>query len=131
MIAAAAAWKRGGFEQSCTECRKEGSEEQRKAWGCDAPTEAPQFTLEPCPICRGEDDECPDCGGSGRLDVYRCPFALIEPRHTEICQAVEFLEVGILPGAGGWADQPATFVDALILCQHERASYQEEQKPAK
>lgn len=122
-------WKSGGFEQTCRECKQEGSDDKRKAWGCDAETEAPQFTLDPCPICRAEYEGCPDCGGAGALDVHRCPFAMIEPVHMEICQAVEFLEAGLLPSSGGWADQPATFIDALIICQHEKAGYVKEDAP--
>lgn len=95
----------------------------RLEWGCEVPTEAPQFEVD-CPFCEGLDPACADCGGKGALVFHRCPFALIGPDHLAICRAADLLAHGLLPAAGGWAEQSAPFVDALLLVRRQQAEYQ-------
>lgn len=104
-------------EPHCTLCRT--SPELRERWGCDTPTEAPREWLE-CFECESWPPEaqelCPHCEGSRRLPVHRCPNAVITERHQFVCQAVAQYENGMLPYGGlGWAELPATLVDAMTL----------------
>jgi len=41
----------------------------------------------------------------------------------DICSAVVLLEAGVLPVAGGWCDQAATFVQAVLIVSAEKAEY--------
>lgn len=101
-------------------------ERLREFWGCDAPTETPQFSAK-CPFCKGKRVKCPHCDGTGDIDFHRCPHSYVGAREHEICQAVVMMESGILPHPGGWTDQAATFVDAAMLVASERAHYLNEQ----
>lgn len=84
----------------------------RAEWGCDAETEQPQAELE-CPFCLGLDPTCQDCGGRGQIDLHRCPNTYFGPEHADVVRSVALLEVGLLPVTGGWAEQAATWVDAI------------------
>ncbi len=115
----------GSWPQTCRVCTSKTNPDAsrlRQEWGCDAPTEAPQFEVA-CVVCDGKDSSCQDCGGSGRVAYHRCPFHYVQPIHWDLCRAADLLEDGVLPAAGGWADQAATFVDGLMLVRRWRAEY--------
>ena len=38
----------------------------------------------------------------------------------EICRAASLLEIGLLPSSGGWAEQSATFLDAVSIVLREK-----------
>lgn len=43
-----------------------------------------------------------------------------------MCNGAAFLEVGgVLPVGGGWADQSASFLDALAIVLKDKAKYDE------
>ena len=91
----------------------------RREWGCDEPTTEPQAELTPCPACNGKDAECPRCDGSNRMPVYRCPNTLVKQQHLDVVQQVALMESGVLPDAGGWMEQAATFTAAYPIVQRE------------
>lgn len=115
--------------QSCTQCRKPWNADLRVKWGCDAPTSAPQVKAMSCP-CFRQDPSCRECGGSGKISIHRCPRALVQEVHYEVCRAVTHLEVGILPAAGGWGDQSASMVQAMKLVLSEKAAYEKQRAAA-
>jgi hypothetical protein len=96
----------------------------REQWGCVAPTEQPQFCLE-CEACGGTDAACPACKGKGEIDYHRCPNALVEDSHWSAVRGLVLAERGLLPAAGGWADQAGSFLDALQLLRREQVKIEE------
>lgn len=120
----------GRFPQTCNVCQDSTNPQAaqlRAEWGCDAPTVHPQFSME-CPRCEGHSTGCQDCGGTGQIDVHRCPRTFVAPVHVEICRAAALVEVGVLPEPGGFADQAATCVDALGIVVSAREEYREQER---
>lgn len=72
----------------------------------------PQFEID-CPVCKGMDAACQDCAGAGVIEYHRCPNTMFGPEHVDIVRGAGLLEVGVLPASGGWADQAATWIDAV------------------
>lgn len=120
MIAVAVAMSDGGgdFTQDCHQCHDEGL---RKQWGCDAPTDEPQFWIGPCVWCYGRNATCTHCAGDNRIAVHRCPHALATPALVDVVQTVALAEQGILPDVGGWVDQATTWVQAFPVVSNEIA----------
>lgn len=114
----------------CRVCRRD--EDKRTEWGCDL--ELDPETAEPvdqfsCWRCKPfyEDPECTVCAGSGRWRVYRCPNVLLEGFELtahQVCQDAILLDTGILPAAGGWSDQAASWVAAVTFVAGQRAQYE-------
>ena len=48
----------------------------------------------------------------------------------EYLRAYFFFEKGYLPNAGGWLDQPAKFVQAMVVIEREVARAREEKENA-
>ena len=91
--------------------------------GCDKPTDHPQYQIE-CPVCSGA--RCGYCDLTGTIVSYRCPNAELAEA-PEVVRFVNFFNQffegkGILPSAGGWADQPATFLAAVEFYAPEQAA---------
>lgn len=107
--------------QSCRLCAPTLPEgpANRAAWGCDQDSAELQFAIV-CPFCDGQATSCTDCKGAGQLEYHRCPFSQTEPVHWAIVRAVGMMDTGLLPGGGGWAEQPATFVEAAALVRKVR-----------
>ncbi len=105
------------WRQSCRVCRDHSNPDSarlRREWGCDEPTPEPQFELE-CPDCEGLHATCSTCSGSGVLSMHRCPLSVATAEHWAIIRAVDMLQHGVLPDAGGWAEQAGTCIDAMVL----------------
>jgi hypothetical protein len=115
-----------GWQQDCRVCcaGTAAASKARAEWGCDVDAPTPQFEL-PCDECGGRLDECAACGGSGRLQFHRCPNSFVLPEHLAACRALRMTELGMLPGPGGWADQPGTLVDAIQLLRPLAAAHEE------
>lgn len=110
----------GGLEVNCRTCPP-----GRRVWrGCEVPSERPILRIT-CPHCLGAG--CEECR-QGRFEVFRCPGRTVPRIAWELCRDLGLLESGILPGEGGWLDQPQTWVDALDLLASERAAYREEER---
>jgi hypothetical protein len=77
-------------------------------------------------VCAGKNASCEHCAGSNRMAVYRCPNALVDANSTATLRAAALAEQsGVLPDAGGWQDQAATFVQAFPVAQQELRHWQE------
>lgn len=118
MVAVAVAMSTGGgdFEQSCLRC---GDPDLRQRWGCDTPTEEPQFWMGPCVWCAGHDEHCTHCAGHNRIPFHRCPHKLATREFIDVVQSVALVEQGVLPDEGGWFDQATTFVQAFNMVSNE------------
>jgi len=96
------------FELDCRTC----SEGQKIERGCE------------------EDSPIPAFGNSisGSLDDVQ--EVLVEKRSVEYLNAFFFFGKGYLPNAGGWLDQPAKFVQAMVVIEREVARVREEKENA-
>lgn len=110
-----------GFEQDCTQC---GDPETRARWGCDAPADKPVASIR-CFVCKGNDGDCRHCGGTGEMPVHRCPNQIADERMREVLTAASMVEHGVLPEAGGWRDQAATWVQLFPLAMAELRHWQD------
>lgn len=82
-----------------------------------------------CWECEGRSSQCAVCQGKNQIPVHRCPMSFVPRAAWQVCEAaILFAEAGVLPVAGGWLEQSATFVDALALVLKERAHYLEERR---
>jgi hypothetical protein len=59
------------------------------------------------------------------MPVLRCPNATVSRRDREAVLACILAEQGVLPDAGGWQDQAATFADAYPWIVREVQSWRE------
>lgn len=115
----------------CKQCSGSGPEAEtnRKNWGCDEPAEVPLLAAT-CWRCSGYDPEsCDLCKGAGMVDIDRCPRAMPDSVHWQICEYVTLIEVGILPVAGGLEDQSASFLEALRFTQGLKVELDEVNQP--
>ena len=121
MVAVAVAFDSdgSGFEQSCYVCKT--SPDLRMKWGCEERTIDPVFYIAPCVMCHGKDEHCRSCEGDNRVPMFRCPRQIATTHLTDIVQLVVLCELGVLPDAGGWADQAASFVQAYPIVSNEIA----------
>lgn len=110
-----------GFEQDCARC---SDPEIRTKWACDAPADQPVASIR-CFVCKGANDECAHCGGTGEMPVHRCPNKLADERTREVLMAATMVENGVLPEGGGWRDQAATFVQLYPLAMAEVRHWQD------
>lgn len=61
------------------------------------------------------------------MPIRRCPRTVTTPEALELCSLAEMVEVGILPGSGGWKEQAALFCDGARFVLNLRARYRKEQ----
>lgn len=52
-------------------------------------------------------------------EFARCPRKLVARKSVDYLSAYFFFTKGYLPNPGGWLDQPAKLIDALILIERE------------
>lgn len=117
----AAAARFAKLPQDCRVCRRPEGLEHRPRWGCDGPsTEGTLFEFD-CVRCAGTDPKCGRCGGGGVERATRCPNAVVTQISWQVLEYLTLAELGILPVAGGWEDQSATFLQAFRFASSERA----------
>lgn len=73
----------------------------------------------------GSGAPCDRCEGTGQVEVHRCPRAISDPMARRVIGYVNMLEAGILPVAGGWEDQSASFAEAAAVAMAARADIEE------
>ena len=121
MIAVAAAY--GRIQQSCKVCTIDAEETRslRRLWACDE-TATHEVARIPCPWCVG--DGCERCG-DGTIGLRDCPQRLL--RETAgigvALRASAMIERGLLPVAGGYADQSATLLAAVSIVDAAKSWY--------
>ena len=97
----------------CPKCQGPGGAVMRKMFGCEEPAEVPIFQRT-CAACDGyTDGSCETCGGTGYEMLFRCPASQSGMVGAQAVRAYQDWENGILPSAGGMADQAATLGDVL------------------
>ena len=96
------------FELDCRKC----SEGQKVERGCE------------------EDSPIPGVWKLENWEFSRCPKRLVEIRSVEYLNEYFFFEKGYLPNAGGWLEQPAKFVHAMVLIEREVVRAREEKENA-
>lgn len=110
---------------TCAKCTLPGNEGLRVAWGCDVETATPLLSVE-CVMCDGKNSECDWCHGTNEIPVTRCPHATVQPEHTMAVQALSFAQVGLMPTAAGWAEHPATLMQAINLVAKAKERFEKE-----
>lgn len=86
----------GEVRRKCGEC----SDRQREDFGCVSPTTHRQYITTTA--VRGTE-----------YTIDRCPYAVATHSGMRAVHASGLAEVGIMPSAGGWYDQTATFCRAM------------------
>jgi hypothetical protein len=89
--------------RQCAAC----TEVQKVDYGCKHDTERQEHWLTT------EDGE----------SIKRCPMALAGVREFRVIQYAGLIESGILPDAGGWLDQAATYTDAVPVALSARRDF--------
>lgn len=70
-----------------------------------------------CEVCHGELEP-----------VYRCPASHATPEIAAAFTALDWVEAGVLPVAGGLLDQSASFVQFVSIVAGERLAIEHEEK---
>jgi len=141
IVAAWARWSGEAGPQSCAVCHahpdetdgeREARLQLRREWRCDGDGEDPVAEFV-CFLCPPPDSNgvralppraaCRVCHGTGRWTIKRCPHAYAGEIGREACDAAEMLSASILPAPGGLDAQPATWLEAALLCGAERSEY--------
>ncbi|MHC4579758.1 MAG: hypothetical protein ACYTED_20460 [Planctomycetota bacterium] len=103
--------EKGGFVPTCDECRADPRARERN--GCVGGIRGRDQLW--CPRCEGErgNRACPQCRGTGYLQLARCPVPEIlqDLDLRNFLFYVDMIECH-LPAAGGLADQSQRFLSA-------------------
>lgn len=59
-------------------------------------------------------------------ELKRCPYALVGARELRVVQYAGLIECGVLPDAGGWLDQSASYTDGLAAALSARRQFERE-----
>jgi hypothetical protein len=115
----------------CDRCRRAGSEELRKSWGCDSPSNRTVWEST-CPRCAGTDSDCVRCEGKGTVGYNRCPASMIKEAHPAQQIHIDLLlrayshydRRNVMPVAGAWLDQSRSFLSGVDLIDAERGYWE-------
>jgi hypothetical protein len=109
----------GRYKVTCQPGSHTKDAQARRAWGCDAPTQAPVF---PDPSTGAWDK-------SESFDLHRCPACQVGREWTDFVNTWLIFggteSRGPLPVAGGWIDQTQWFADAHQILAVELNKYHE------
>jgi len=124
----------GQSPPDCSRCRRPEQESSRIVWGCDEPAAEPVFSVG-CSACDGGDPDCEACEGTGTVWHHQCPAAVIKAAAPTggavawldalIRTYVQYDSRNVLPVAGGYVDQSASFGRCVDLIDAERGRYEE------
>ena len=111
----------------CGRCRRPGSEELRKSWGCDEESNREVWESS-CPRCADTNSECERCEGTGVVAYHRCPSAMLRETPQYLQVKIDLLmrayshydRRNVLPVAGAWLDQSRSFLSCVDLIDAER-----------
>lgn len=81
-----------------------------------------------CNRCGGRNSECELCGGTDRVQKFRCPSAILSKAMPSTQVGVDLLMRAylaydsrhVLPVGGGWLDQSRSWVACCEIIDHER-----------
>lgn len=71
----------------------------------------------------GAEVMCLACGGSGRFEVAACPREELSADVFAALTAADLAEIGCLPSAGGWLDQPQSLIEAIRMIRADSARH--------
>lgn len=115
---ARAVW--GDTPPPCTRCERDAN--LRVEFGCDAPAPTPVVTLA-CGVCGGRSPDCGTCGGSNKVGFFRCPRSVVETERPDVGIMFrlfrQYREHGVLPAAGGLADQTLNVLTSFEVVEGE------------
>lgn len=74
-----------------------------------------------------EDSPLPDTWQVDDWTFQRCPLKLITLESIEYLKAYQLFDKGYLPNAGGWVEQPAKFLDAMVIISAEIQKVKDEE----
>jgi len=63
------------------------------------------------------------CESHGSIQFFRCRSTHFDASHTDVIRSFFMLEKGVLPDAGGWADQASQWVEAVQVVEREVEGY--------
>jgi hypothetical protein len=94
----------------------------------------------PCPNCTEEQKEIYGCVEDAtdpnewitfedESVLKQCPYRLVTQKHTSLIQDFSLIESGILPCAGGWGDQSASWVKAMYIIAAAKKEFKKDAGP--
>lgn len=95
----------------------------------DEPSESEPIEGEygSCMTCGGRPgfiENCPECGGTGKVKITECPLKIVKRETWELIDCIElYLDNGLPPVAGGQLDQAAGFLRAVTFVKNEKAMH--------
>lgn len=92
--------------RSCAAC----TEAQKREYGCVTDSEHREHWI----VLEGGEE------------LRRCPYALVGARELRVVKFAGLIESGVLPDAGGWLDQSASYMDALPEALSARRQFERE-----
>ena len=69
-------------------------------------------------MLRGHDTDVQEYRVEG-IPIKRCPIMIVGNKVDEYINAYFFFKSGMLPHAGGWADQPNKVIEAIMFIDAE------------
>lgn len=70
-------------------------------------------------MCNRADEDCKECGGTGKLTFDSCPRSIVPRDIWEVLTYCDYMEKGMLPHAGGVLEQTRWFIDAAAFVSSE------------
>ncbi len=118
----------GGEVPDCSACGLPAYKSNRQRWGCDGPRDA-GLGWRGWKIACGCGTGCEQCE-SGWRRIDRCPHALLREEAGPLAEFFRSWSVyhahGILPGPGGYFDQPTSWLQACAVADHEKGKWDAE-----
>ncbi len=84
--------------------------------------------MVPCWQCGGTRADCSLCEGLKTVPIKRCPYRFVDVSAWDACRSLSMLEVGVLPGPGGWMNQSATWLEAVQIVAAHKRHYDEQRR---
>lgn len=97
----------------CNHCTPQIKEKR----GCISPAENKVWFITGCYKCSGVDSDCPECHGTGSIDVYECPRKLSKKRWVyALLPALRlYIDKGIYPDGRGILYQPIKLTNIFSI----------------
>jgi len=63
-------------------------------------------------------------------EISLCPLKFLTWQVSSLLQAYDLYEGGLLPNSGGWLDQPAKYIEAMVLIKKILCQFRKEEQGA-
>ena len=104
----------GNYPHDCITCQTD--EHVRQSWGC---TEDAPHAIDRRPCHCGNIAQCPQCHGTGFVELKRCPYKIIPANIQHTLRYAALAREGLWPEPGGAMDQSQSFLDAMSIINRE------------